>query len=222
MFEDLREAFKEALDNFNKELSRNNVSGAADQLLAGMKDEIADEKAQVSGLEAQITKTTEQIENLVKDAGVARRREEMARDIDDDETVKLAGEFATKAEGYITVLRKKKSALEEELTYRSRTVDEMYAQFHAAKEKRDALTATTGRSGARESISAADDLFEQLDRMADKIEGNEAQAEAAQAFDELELHGPSEYHVDIDEPIVEKELDVDAALEELKRRMSEE
>ena len=43
MFEDLREAFKEALDNFNKELSRENVSGTADKLLAGMKDEIAEQ-----------------------------------------------------------------------------------------------------------------------------------------------------------------------------------
>jgi len=222
MFEDLREAFKEALDNFNKELSRDNVSGTADKLLSGMKNELADEKAQVAGLGDQITKTGEQIEQLVKEIEIARRREDMAREIDDEETVKLAAEFATKAERHVSVLRKKKSALEEELTFRSRTVDEMYAQFHEAKEKRDALTATTGRSGARESISAADDLFEQLDRMADKIEGNKAQAEAAQEFDEIDFDAPSEFHVDIDEAPEEKELDVDAALEELKRRMREE
>jgi hypothetical protein len=221
MFEDLRDAFKEALDNFNKELSRNNVSGTADQLLAGMKDELASEKAQVSGLEDQITKTIEHVERLSGEVATARRREEMAREIDDNETVKLAALFATKAEGYIAVLQRKRTALEEELVFRARTVEEMYAQFNAAREKRDSLTSTTGRTDARESLSAADDLFAQFDRMAEEIEGTKAKAEAAQAFDELDLDQPSEYRVDLDEAPVQRELDVDAALEELKRRMGE-
>jgi hypothetical protein len=221
MFEDLRDAFKEALDNFNKELSRNNVSDTADQMFAGMKDELASEKAQVSGLEDQITKTIEHIERLSGEVATARRREEMAREIDDNETVKLAAEFATKAEGYITVLQKKRTALEEEMVFRARTVEEMYAQFNAAREKRDSLTATTGRTDARESLSAANDLFAQFDRMEEAIEGTKAEAEAAQAFDELDLDQPSEFRVDIDDTPVPRELDVDAALEELKRRMGE-
>lgn len=219
MFEDLREAFKEALDNFNKELSRENVSGTADKLLAGMKDEIADEKAQVAGLEDQIEKTKVNIERLTGEVATARRREVMAREIDDDETVKLAAEFATKAESHIAVLKRKQEALQEELDFRARTLEEMFTQFHAAREKRDALTATTGRSGARESISAADDLFDQLDRMADKIEGTEASAQAAQDFSEIDLGESSDFHLDVDSEPEPQELDVDAALAELKRRM---
>lgn len=221
MFEDLRAAFKEALDNFNKELSRDQVSETADKLLIGMKNEIADEKAQVAGLEDQLKKTLEQIDRLEKDAKTARRREEMAREIDDQDTVRLAAEYATKAEGQRVILVKKATALKEEFDFRSRTVEEMYDRFHEAKSKRDALTATTGRSGARESLSAADDLFDQLDRMAEKIEGNDARADAAQAFDELDLDGGSEFRVDLDAPPPAQELDVDAALEELKRRMRE-
>jgi phage shock protein A len=221
MFEDLRDAFKEALDNFNKELSRNNVSDTADQMFAGMKDELASEKAQVSGLEDQITKTIEHIERLSGEVATARRREEMAREIDDNETVKLAAEFATKAEGYITVLQKKRTALEEEMVFRARTVEEMYAQFNAAREKRDSLTATAGRTDARESLSAANDLFAQFDRMEEAIEGTKAEAEAAQEFDELDLDQPSEFRIDIDDAPVPRKLDVDAALEELKRRMGE-
>lgn len=223
MFEDLRAAFKEALDNFNKELSRDNVSDTADKLLVGMKNEIVDEKAQVAGLEDQLEKTRGQIERLEKEADTARRREEMARGIGDEDTVKAAAEYATKVEDHKAVLEKKIAALTEELQFRQGTVDEMYAQFHAAKEKRDSLTATTGRSHARESISAADDLFDQLDRMADKIEGNEARGEAAQAFDEMDLglDEGSEHRIDMDEPPPDRELDVDAALEELKRRMGE-
>lgn len=219
MFDDLRQAFKEALDNFNKELSRENVSGTADKLLVGMKNEIADEKAQVAGLEEQIEKTRTNIERLTTEVATARRREEMAREIEDDETVKLAAEFATKADGHIAVLRRKQEALQEELDFRSRTLEEMYAQFHAARDKRDALTATTGRSGARESISAANDLFDELDRMADKIEGTEASAQAAQDFSEIDLGESSEYHLDLEADPEPEELDVDAALAELKRRM---
>ena len=221
MFDDLRAAFKEALDNFNRELSRDNVSDTADKLLVGMRNEIVSEKAAVSGVRDQLEQTRGQIERLTKDVATARRREEMARGIDDEETVRLAAEFSTKAESHLSVLRKKEEALAEELSFRERTVDEMYARFNEAKEKRDALTATTGRSGARESISAANDLFDELDRMADKIEGTEARAEAAQAFDELDLDDDSEFHVDFDEPAPTKDLDVDAALEELKRRMGQ-
>ena len=54
MFDDLRAAFSEALDNFNKELSRNQVPETVDKLLVSMKNEIADETAQVAGVEAQL------------------------------------------------------------------------------------------------------------------------------------------------------------------------
>ena len=67
-----------------------------------------------------------------------------------------------------------------------------------------------------------DELYGKLKSMAEKIEGTEAQAEAAQAFDDLDFDAPSKYHVELDEAPVQKELDVDAALEELKRRMGEE
>jgi len=219
MFDELRAAFQEALDNFNKELSRNNVSDTADRLLVGMRDEIVSEKAAVAGVEDQLSKTREQITRLETEIGTARRREELAREIDDEETVTLAATFATKAEGHIAVLRKKEAALAEELSFRERTVEEMYARFNEAKESRDALTAATGRSGARKTITATNDLFEELDRMADKIDGNKARGDAAQAFDELDLGGDSEYHVDPDEAPPARELDVDAALAELKRRM---
>ena len=220
MFDDLRAAFREALDNFNKELSRGQVPETVDKLLMGMKNEIVDEKAQVAGLEDQIEKTRAQIKRVSDEASTAQRREEMARRIQDTETADLAAQYVAKSRSHREVLEKKAEALEEELQFRQRTVEEMYARFHEAEEKRDALTATTGRSGARESISAADDLFSELDRMEEKIEGNRAKGEAAEAFDDLDLDRPSEFHVDLDDDPPE-ELDVDAALAELKRRMED-
>jgi len=223
MFEDLRAAFREALDNFNKELRRENVSETTDRLLVGMKNEIADEKVQVRELESQLEKAIAGAEREGEAAATCRRREKMARDIGDEETAALAGQHAVKHEGHQALLVKKAQAMREELEFRRRNVDEMIDKFTEAKEKRDALTATTGRSSARRSLSEADDLFGELDRMAEKIEGTRRQGDAAEALDALDLDGDeNEYHVRLDdEAPPREELDVDAALAELKRRMGQ-
>jgi phage shock protein A len=96
-------------------------------------------------------------------------------------------------------------------------VSEMLQKVKEAQVKRDSLTATAGRHDARESIGAAGDLFSELDRMAEKIGDEEAQGEAAASMDPLDMH------VDVDAPTPTfEDVDYDARLEELKRRMGEE
>jgi phage shock protein A len=148
----------------------------------------------------------------------------MARDIGDEDTADLAVQHAAKHEGHQALLEKKAAAIREEIEFRRRNVDEMIEKFSEAKEKRDALSATAGRSGARQTLSAADDLFSELDRMAEKIEGERRTGEAAQALDDLDLDGADDldYDVSLDEsPPPKEDLDVDAALAELKRRMGQ-
>jgi len=223
MFEDLRAAFREALDNFNKELRREHVSETTDRLLLGMKREIADEKVQVRDLELQIEVTVAESQREKDLAATCRRRERMARAIGDEETAAVAAQHAVKHDGHHVLLEKKAVALREELEFRRKNVDEMIDQFSAAKLKRDALSATAGRSGARSTFVEADDLFGELDRMAEKIEGERRRGEAAEALDgldDVDLESRDDYHVSMeDEPAPEPELDVDAALAELKRRM---
>jgi phage shock protein A len=223
MFEDLRDAFREALDNFNKELKRDQVPETVNRLLGGMRDEIVDEKAQVAGLEAQLEQASSQAKLEAKRGQTCRRREKMARRVPDEETADLAARHAKKHEGHHKLLLKKAEAIREELEFRRGTVDEMVAKFNEARSKRDALSATAGRASTRESLSEADDLFGELDRMAEKIEGERAQGEAAEILDSLDLDGDSDYHVELDDqPAAPEELDVDTALAELKRRMGEE
>ena len=225
MFEDLRAAFREALDNFNKELRRENVSETADRLLVGMKNEIADEKVQIRDLEAQHEKALAGARREREAGATARRREKMARDIGDEETADVAAEHATRHESHHALLEKKAAAIAEEIEFRRGNVDEMIEKFSEARQKRDALSATAGRAGARRSFAEADDLFGELDRMAEKIEGERRQGEAAEALgdldlDDLEVDEGSEFQVRLDESPPEREaLDVDAALAELKRRM---
>lgn len=225
MFEDLRTAFREALDNFNKELKRDQVPETVDRLLVGMRNELADETGQVRGLEAELEKALSASVREKEAAATCRRREQLARDIADEETANLAAQHAVKHESHHAVLEKKALAIREELDFRRKSIEEMTAQLADATKKRGSLGATAGRVGAREALSDADDLFSELDRMAEKMTGERAHAEAAEALDAVDIGGDdtSDYDVTLDEPpLPREELDVDAALAELKRRMGRE
>jgi phage shock protein A len=224
MFDDLRSAFREALDNFNNELRRENVSETADRLLIGMKNEIADEKVQIRDLEDQLEKARAQALREREAGATARRREKMARGIGDEDTASVAAQHAVKHEGHHALLEKRSSAISEEIEFRRRNVDEMIEKFSEAKQKRDTLSATAGRAGARRSFAEADDLFGELDRMAEKIQGERRQGEAEEALDDLDLDSADALDYDVgleDPPPAREELDVDAALAELKRRMGQ-
>ena len=219
MFDDLRDAFREALDNFNKELKRDQVPETVDELLAGMTRELGDEMALIRGLEADLERTVA-FAAREKDTGATnRRREQMARAIGDEETAALAARHADRNENHHLVLEKKAAVIRDEIAFRRNSFEEMNAQLTDARKKRGALGATAGRTGARRVLSDADDLFAELDRMAEKMEGGRAHAEAGEALDDLDLDGPSPTDYEEPEPARREELDVDAALAELKRRM---
>jgi phage shock protein A len=222
MFEDLRRAFREGIDNFNKELNREHVPETVDKLIKGMVDEITDAKSGLSELENQIKKALIESEKEKGEAQTARRREQMANEIGDSETAMIAASFAEKHEQHQTVLEQKALALKAEFEFREAGIEEMMSKIKEAKTKRESISATAGRTGARESISAADDLFSELDRMSDKIDGEKAKGDAAEAFSDIDLGGTdSDTHIDINEA-PRSEPDFDAALEELKRRMGKE
>ena len=216
MFEDLRNAFREAVQNFKDELNRDEVPEAVDNLLLGMRNEVADAKVGLKDLEAQIERAAREAEKERADAATCRRREKMARDIGDTETADVAAEYAHKHEERLRLLEDKGAALEAELAFTRKEVDGMLAKVKEAQAKRDSLTATAGRSGARGSIGAADDLFSDFDRMAERVGDEAAAGEAAASMDPMDLH------VDMDDPPPAPEVDYDARLAELKRRMSEE
>jgi phage shock protein A len=221
MFEDLRAAFREAIDSFNEELNRDQVPETVDRLIGGMVDEITDVKTQIGDLENQIKKALAAADREKAEAATCRRREKMALEIGDAETAGVAAQFAEKHEEHQQVLEQKAKALKAELDFRREEVEQMMAQVKEAQVKRDSLSATSGRSGARESISAADDLFSELDRMAGKIDDERSAGEAAEAFSDLDLGPePSKYSIDMDAPPAPKP-DFDGRLAELKRRMGE-
>ena len=215
MFDNLRRAFKEAVDNFKTELGRDEVPEAVDRLLKGMESEATSAKVNLEDLKSQLSRARARAEAEAKEAETCRRREEMARKIGDEETATVAGQYAEKHLNRCQVLTEKGDAIEAEIRLREKEVEEMIEQIKEARRNRDALAAQAGRSSARDSIQGADDLFGELDRMAEKIDGEDAAAKASESmFDSTE---------EFDDALNEarREEVIDARLEELKRRMGE-
>ncbi len=215
MFDNLRQAFREAVDNFKDELGRDEIPEAVDRLLREMKREAADTKAEIRRLEEAIQGAIEEAEKEKGEGKTCRRREKMALEISDEETARLAREYAEKHEHRRSVLEHKALALKEELDMRQEEFGEMLKAIKDAEKNRDGLTATVGRASARNSIEEADDLFSQLDRFADEIEADDARRKANVELDDLIDDRPDRFESRPDPA----EIDVDARLEALKRAM---
>ena len=208
MFDKLRDAFREAVSNFKEELSRDEVPETVDRLLWGMKEEAADTQAHVRRLEAEVAAAIRVAEKESGDAATCRRREKMARKIGDEETATVAADFAVKHESRRDVIRAKADALEKEMKLRQSEVAEMLGKIKEAQKDRDQLAATAGRASARDTIRGTGDLFDELDRMAEKITSESAEGRASE-----EVWEAMEDRAD--------DVDFDARLDELKRRMGE-
>lgn len=215
MFEDLRNAFREAVENFKEELNRDAVPGTVDRLLQGMVQEVTDAKARLKATENDLDHARLKVAAEEEQVATMARRQKLAQDIGDEETARVAGEYLARHEQRLDVFRQKEAALEREATLLTAEVEEMMAKVKEARTRRDSLTAEAGRTGAREALGESDDLFDTFKRMEAKIQGDEYDAEAARDFDS-EM---SDLHVDPEAPISRPEIDYDAALAELKRRM---
>ena len=146
MFDNLRQAFREAVDNFKDELGRDEIPEAVNRLLREMKREAADTKAEIRRLEEAIQGAIGKAEKEEGSRKTCRRREQMALAISDEETARVAREYAEKHEHRRSVLEHKALALKEELDMRQEEFQEMIEAIKDAEKNRDGLTATVGRA----------------------------------------------------------------------------
>ncbi len=109
MFEDLKTAWRQAVENFWHELQDD--GDAADGQAPGMRKEIAHARSDLSRLEEQIEVARKRVESERSEAATARRRQEMAQRIGDEETANIAAEYAAKHEEYAGVLERKVDVL---------------------------------------------------------------------------------------------------------------
>jgi len=220
VFDDLRRAFREAVSNFKDELGRDDVPEVMDQLLKSMVQEMTDSKAYLYKLDSDIEGTEKRLKRHRAEATTARRRHEMALKINDEETARIALDFAEKHENEVAVLTQKLTAFKEERTLRTAELEQMAVKFKEARTQRESLTATAGRSQARGTLGEADDLFAELDRMEEKISGTNRDAAAADEIADALGGRDPELEAEFDQLEDRREMpSVDERLEELKRRM---
>jgi hypothetical protein len=223
MFDDLRDAFREALDNFKQELGEDDVPPTVERLLVAMQAELAQARDLVASLERQIADGRAQVERDRGEEATCRRRAEMAAKVGDDETVRIATEYAVRYERRRVVLERKVAALDEERGIRVVELTEMTTRFEEARSKRDDLASAAGSPDADATLHAADELMEEIDRMARDAEpgpGHAGDAYRSGTIDDLEREY-RDLRVDPWAARPRRELDVDAALAELKRRMGQ-
>ena len=215
MFESLRDAFRQALENFQSEVSRDRVLEAAERLLRAMRAELIELQRQSRELESELEAAREEARREREATKTCLRREEMARKINDEQTASVAREFAGKHLQRHEILSEKSVVLARELDERRENLAEMKGQFQEALLRRESLGATAGRTDTRDPIRQADDLFEEMDRVAEKIEDLEAHAQAVQDVGETLDDGLSSAK----DALPENELE--ARLEALRKRMND-
>jgi len=211
VFDDLRQAFREAVENFKEELNRDEVTDNVDGLLREMGQEIVDARTYLASLQEDAREALRRAEAEQEEAATCRRREEMADGIDDDQTARIAREFAEKHERHAAILRKKASALAEEIRLRRSEIGEMERRLKKARTQREALRSAAGTTRARDTLGD-DDLFAELERIGEQVD------------DEARYAGAVGEMADLGDPPVRDEMgpeELERRLEELKRRMEE-
>jgi len=122
MFEDWKEAWREAVENFRRELSGDEPG---DVRTRAMKREFDAASGVLDKLDGEIRRARREAAEERESEQTCRRREDMARRIGDDETVRIAVEFAVRHAERATVLERKVAVLEEERGLVARDVDGM-------------------------------------------------------------------------------------------------
>src|SRR5687767_12248572 len=105
MFDDWKRAWRQAVENFQREV-RESPPGAPLRVKA-MERELTSAGGALTKLEQEILRTRREAEQERESAVVARRREALARKAGDDETVRIAVEFAARHEERADLLERK-------------------------------------------------------------------------------------------------------------------
>ena len=215
MLDDLKKLFSRTWDAFVAEAGRRDPEDEVAELLSSMRREMVEVRAQLPLLEENHRGSIASLEREKKALEQTERRGAMAQRIGDAETARVAEEFAEKHRRRIAVLEEKVHAAKSEWDLRKDEAGEMMRRYKEADTNRFALVGELRRQGARSRINAAmggSPLHDEFDRAEEKIEEQSAYTGALEDLDAELGGGPR--RSSRPEP-----ADVDARLEELKRRM---
>lgn len=112
MFENIKHAWQQAVDNFWHELEAGESGGDARVRTAYR--EIAAARNQIGRLDREIEECRRGRDHEREQARICSRREKLARDIDDQETARIAADYRARHEERAVVLDRKLDALHAE------------------------------------------------------------------------------------------------------------
>ena len=121
VFGEFRRAWREAVDNFWRELE----GDAAESGARGVYREVAGARSQLEELDDAIAETGERLKHELEQVDACARRERLARKIGDEETARVAVEYRARHQERADVLRRKLEALEAERGLCVRDLGEM-------------------------------------------------------------------------------------------------
>lgn len=121
MFDDWKQAWRDAVENFHREAG----GGDAPPRIRAMERELTSVSGALGRLDEEIRRTRRDLEKEREAEQVCRRREGLARAVNDEETVRIAAEYAQRHAERADVLDRKIVVLDEERALLSRDVDEM-------------------------------------------------------------------------------------------------
>lgn len=122
MFEDWKQAWREAVDNFRRELSGDEESN---ERTRSMYRQVMNTRGARDNLDGEIRRTRKEAEEERSQEQVCRRREQMARSIRDEETVRLAVEFAVRHAERAVIFERKVEIFEAERGLLVRDLEQM-------------------------------------------------------------------------------------------------
>lgn len=140
MFERLRDALRAALEAATPPPDLRDLARQMREAVVEAKVGVQEMRAALGRTEGELTLERQRLAD-------AERRGRLAGEIQDQETVAVAGRFAAKHRERVAVLERKLTAQREELALAERELDEMQGQLKAAD--RDRAAAAGERSGER-------------------------------------------------------------------------
>lgn len=171
MFDAWKSAWREAVDNFRKELDPGE-GDALDRAVA-MRRDLTTAEREFARLETELVRARREHAEEEEAARRCQRQEAMAREIDDVETAELAATFAARHAERARVFLGKLQALEAEAELRRKELDEMRERWaHVARE-------------AAAPTPDEDPLADPLGPTFERLEQNAKEEAAERRLDEL-------------------------------------
>jgi len=177
MLNDWKQAWREAVENFRREVAGDAALG--DARARAMNREFQAAQRALEKLDIEIQRTRKEAGEERESEQVCRRREEMARRINDEETVRIAVEYAVRHAERAGMLERKVTVLVEEHTLLARDLDSMKTTLAQTLEQVGA-----GAENLRDPLEVLEERAKQ-DRDFGRLEREAKEKAAEERLEEL-------------------------------------